>query len=262
MRRALAALAFLAATPAWADDDPRFCPSRPSLVDTPCTVEPGQVLAEIGAVDWTLDRQGRAREDTILIGDAQLRIGVADHADVQIGWTAYGHDRLRDASGVETAGGVGDVRLQLRRNLVHPDGKGAALALEPYVTAPVGGRAIGAGDWGYGLVVPANFDLSDAISFQFTGSVDAAVDEDRSGRHLSYSGDGGLGCKLTDKLSAVAEVQVVADEDPSEHTTQSTAAFSLAYQPSKRTQLDVLVGAGLNRDTPDLRVGFGGAVLF
>jgi hypothetical protein len=262
MRRELALVALLAATPAWAQDDPRFCVNRPSLVDTPCTVEPGHVLVEIGAVDWTLDRQGRSREDTIEIGDVQARIGFAGHAELQLGWTAYGHDRQRGPSSVETANGVGDVRIGVRRNLVHPDGKGFSVALEPYVTAPAGGRAIGAGDWGYGLVVPTNFDLSDRLSFQVMGSVDAAVDEDRSGRHLSYSGDWGLGYELTDALIAVAEVQVVADTDPSGHRTQSTAAVSLAVQPSKRTQLDVLVGAGLNRDTPDLRLGFGGAVLF
>jgi hypothetical protein len=262
VKRLLALVALIAATPAWAQDEPRFCVNRPSLVDTPCTVEAGHVLVEIGALDWTLDKQGRSREDTVEIGDVQARIGFAEHAELQLSWTAYGHDRQRAPSGVERADGVGDVRIGLRRNLVHPDGKGVSVALEPYVTAPVGGRAIGSGDWGYGLVVPTNFDLSDKLSFQVMGSIDAAVDEDRSGRHLSYSGDWGLGYELADNLIAVAEVQVVADADPTGHRTQSTAALSLAVQPSKRTQLDVLVGAGLNRDTPDLLLGFGGAVLF
>jgi hypothetical protein len=262
VKRWLAALLVLAATPAWADDDPRFCPNRPSLVDTPCTIEPGHVMLEVGALDWTLDQHGRSRDDTILIGDMQARIGFADHAEFQLGWTAYGHDRQRDASGVENAGGVGDVRFGVRRNLFHPDGKGFSVAVEPYVTAPVGGQAIGAGDWGYGLVVPTNVDLTDKLSLQVMGSVDAAVDQDRSGRHLSYSGDWGLGYELTDALVAVVEVQTIADEDPAGRTTQSTAAFSLAYQPTKRTQLDVLVGAGLNRDTPDLAIGVGGAILF
>lgn len=264
MKRALAAVALIVAAPtvAQGEDEPRFCVNRPSLVDTPCTVEPGHVLVEIGAVDWTLDRQGGAREDTILIGDAQARIGVADHAEVQIGWTAYGHVRQRDRFGVETAAGVGDLRVGVRRNLVHPDGKGTSVAIEPYVSVPTGGRAIGSGDWGYGMVVPANFDLSDKASFQFTGSVDAAVDQDRAGRHLSYSGAFGLGYELTDALVGVAEIQLVADEDTIGRVTQSTAAVSLAYLPTKTTQLDVIVGAGLNRDTPDLRLGIGGAVLF
>ena len=154
------------------------------------------------------------------------------------------------------------MRLGLRRNLLHPDGKGVSFALEPYVTAPVGGRAIGAGDWGFGVLLPANVDLSDKVSFQFTGSVDAAVDQDRSGRHLSYSGDWGLGFDLSDRVTTVAEIQVVADEDPSGRTTQSVAALSLAWQPTKRTQLDLLAAAGLNRDTPDLELGLGGAILF
>ena len=40
------------------------------------------------------------------------------------------------------------------------------------------------------------------------------------------------------------------------------AAGSLAWQPTGRTQLDVLIAAGLNHDAPDVRVLTGGAVLF
>lgn len=262
MRRWFAAGALLVATPALAQGEPRFCVNRPSLVDTPCTVEPGHVLLEIGAVDWTLDRKARAREDTILVADARARIGFADHAELQLSWTAYGYDRLRTPGGVVNASGVGDVRVAVRRNLRHPDGSGFSFAAEPYVTMPAGGRAIGAGDWGYGLVVPVNYDLTDAVSLQVMGSVDAAVDADRSGRHLSYSGNWGLGYQLAEKWITVAELQVVADADPSARITQSVAAVSLAFQPRKTLQLDVLVGAGLNRDTPDLNLALGGAVLF
>ncbi|MBN8808374.1 MAG: hypothetical protein J0I47_09090 [Sphingomonas sp.] len=50
--------------------------------------------------------------------------------------------------------------------------------------------------------------------------------------------------------------------NPAGHTTQSIAAVSLAFLPKKRMQLDVLVGAGLNHDTPDVRIVTGGAILF
>jgi hypothetical protein len=262
MTRALVVAALLAATPAWADDDPRFCVNRPSIVDTPCTVEPGRVLLEVGAVDWTLDKQHRTREDTIQIGDMQARIGFADHAEFQLSWTAYAHDRLRTTGMVSTAEGVGDVRLAVRRNLVHPDGSGFSVALEPYVTVPVGGRAIGAGEWGFGAALPLNYDLSDRAALQFTGSLDAVPDQDRSGRHFSSSGAVGLSYELLTSVFAVGEVQVTADDDPIGHTTQSVAAASLAWQPTKVTQLDLFVGAGLNRDTPDVQVAVGGAILF
>lgn len=264
--RVLAVAIAAVATPALAQDkdDLRFCPSRPSLAEGACTIDPGHVMVELSAFDWTLDKQPDSREDTILTGDVQIRLGLTSSSELQVNWTAYGHDRRRDtASGlVDSSASVGDVRIAFRQNLRHPDGKGFSVAIEPYVTLPTGGRAIGAGTWGGGVTMPVGFDLSDAVNLQFTGSLSAVPDEDRRGRHFAYSGDWGVAVQLGEKFDLVTEVQVTADQDPAGHNTQSVGAVSLAYKPTRRLQFDVLVGHGLNRDTPDLRILTGGAILF
>lgn len=244
-------------------EDARFCPNRPSLADSPCTVDPGRVLAEVSLIDWTRDDQRRTRDDTILAGDAMLRIGVTRNSEVQLGWTAYGHDRTRSATGrIDTIAGIGDVRLGFRQNLRNPDGSGFSFAIEPFATLPAGGHAIGAGTWGAGAVVPVSYDLGKGVSLDVTATMEAAPNASRRGRHLAYDGIVGLGYDLSDAITAVAEMQVSQDDDPAGATTQAVAAASLAWQPSKRTQLDVLVAAGLNRDTPDVRLVTGGAILF
>lgn len=43
--------------PAHAEDEPRFCPTRPSLGGSSCTTEPGRVHFEISALDWQRDDQ-------------------------------------------------------------------------------------------------------------------------------------------------------------------------------------------------------------
>lgn len=252
------------AAPAWAQADLRFCPNRPSLEESPCTVDPGHVLAEVSLLDWTRDDRPDAREDVILAGDAQLRLGLTSSSEIQLNWTAYGHDRLRGKpnGAVDQASGVGDVRLGFRQNLKNPDGSGLSYALEPYVTLPAGGRAIGAGDWAAGLVLPLSYAVTPKLSLQFTGQTSAAVNASRSGRHLSYGGDFGVGYQLGPRLGFVGEVEITADKDPSGHVTQATAAGSLAWAARKRLQLDFLVGAGLNRETPNFRFLTGGAVLF
>ena len=266
MTRFLPFATLLLAAPALAqgDDGPRFCPNRPSLGESGCTTEPGHVQLEMSAVDWTRDETRDARDDTVLVGDVQARFGLTPTAELQVSWTPYGHDRTRDrlAGGVDRRSDVGDVQVALRQNLRHPDGKGLSLGIEPSVTLPVGRRPIGAGTWGAGLVIPVTYDLTERLNLGLTNDVEAAPDDDGDGRHFLAQATIGLGYDLTERLTAVAELQVTQDNDPDGHRTQALAAGSIAWQPTRRLQLDVLVGAGLTRDTPDLRVLTGGAVVF
>lgn len=264
MKRLAATLVLLAATPAVAQEEPRFCPNRPSLGSSACTTDPGRVQMEASAFDWERDDTADERSDTIVAGDFLARFGVAPSTEVQVGWTAYGHARVRDkATGrISTESGTGDVLLAVRQNLRNADGDGFSFGIQPQVILPVGGEAIGAGDWGAGVLVPVSYDLSDALNLQFTGEADAAVDEDRDGRHLAYSGIVGLGYQLSKAVTLVGEVQVERDNDPADHQTRALAAGSIAWQPRSGLQLDLLAVAGLNHDAPDLRIVTGGAILF
>lgn len=264
-RLLLAACCLAAATPALAQEgDPRFCPTRPSLGSSACTTKPGQVHLELSALDWQLDDTRDQREDRIVAGDLLARIGVGPSTEVQVGWTAFGHVRTRDkvTGAVENTQGVGDVTVGLRQNLRNPDGKGLSFGVQPFVSLPTGTGSVGAGDWGAGVVLPVSYDLGDKINLEFTGEADAAVDQDGDGRHLAYSGIWGVSYQLSDKFTTVAELSLERDDDPMAHETHSLAALSLAYQPRKTLQLDVLAVAGLNRNSPDLRLVTGGAILF
>lgn len=265
----LSPLALMVALPAAAqsggdDGDVRFCPNRPSLGASGCTTLPGQVQVEMSGVDWTRDRKDGAQSDTLLYGDVVARIGVSRNAEVQVGWTPYGAVRTRDlATGAASRiGGTGDVTLGFRGALSHPDGKGLSAAVQPYVTLPVGGQAIGAGDWSAGMVLPVYYEIDDRWSIDFTGQAAAKADQDRHGRHVDVSGVVGLGYALSHAVTAVAELSAERDDDPTGATTQTLAAVSLAWQPTKRTQIDLLLVGGLNDAAPDARVVLGGAVAF
>ncbi|WP_374943296.1 transporter [Sphingomonas sp.] len=246
------------------DRGPRFCPTRPSLGESACVTEPGHVQVEVSAVDWTLAKDADAREDTVLAGDFLVRVGVSPTSELQVGWTPYGHVRTRDrATGaIEGDERVGDVVIGYRQNLRSPDGSGLSFGIEPRVTLPVGRSPVGAGTWGAALVVPVTYDLTDTLNIALTNEVDAAPDQDGRGRHFALNEVLGLGYDLTEKLTAVAELQVERERDPADHQTRALAAGSLAWQPRHGLQLDVLVGAGLNRDADDVRMLAGGAVGF
>ncbi|HXH14660.1 MAG TPA: transporter [Sphingomonas sp.] len=231
-----------------------YCPERPGI-DTPaCTMAKGRVSVETSIADWTRDDQPGSRNDNIVIGDTLVRVGVTDTIEARVGWTPFGHDRMRDSTGVDTVNGVGDVSLGMKANLINPDGTGLSVAALPYVTLPVGRSSIGSGDWGAGFLVPVTYALSDTVALDLTPEIDAAVDEDGDGRHLAYSAAAGVAVKLAKDFTLTGELQALRDDDPEEHATQTLAALSVAWSANDDLQFDVFGAAGLNNHTPDARL--------
>lgn len=236
-----------------------YCPDRPGLGTPSCTIDPGHVSVELGLADWSLDRSAAERVDTLIAGDLLLRYGIADHAEIQLGWTSFGReidrDRLTGTRSRQSA--VGDVTLALRRNIANPDGSGLSVALMPFATLPVGRQPIGAGDWGAGFRVPVSYEIDDRFSIELVPEADAAVDSDGKGRHLAYGGVAGLEAKMGKVLTATAEYQLMRDRDPSGHESQQLAGLSLAWQPRDNLQFDVGANGGLNHHAPDVELYVG-----
>ncbi len=258
---ALAAL--LSVSPAIAQERD-YCPTRPGLGTTPCTIDQGRMSVEIGLASWTRDTQSNQRSDQINLGDTLVRAGINDHVELFAGWQPYGQVRTETwlsgqtgARSIEKAKGSGDVTLGLKASLAHPDGSGFSVAVQPFVTLPTGGNAVGAGDWGAGLVLPMSYALPNDWSLQLTPEMDAAVDGDRKGRHFAASAVVGLSHPVSDTLSATAEVQVARDEDPAGAKTQALGGLSLAWMQGDAghgaaVQWDIGTQVGLNRAAPDI----------
>lgn len=255
----LVAALTVASPPACASEGRDLCADRPGLGTPACTVEPGRVILELGLGDWTGDGDAARRTDTILTGDALLRVGLTSALEAQVGWTALGTVRERDrvTGAVSRTTQTGDVTLALRQNLRSPDGSGFSLAVMPYATLPIGGRAIGAGDWGAGLVVPFSVEMG-ALSIGLTPHIDAAVDSDGDDRHLAYGSVAGIGLDVSDALSVAAELSLTRDCDAAGHATEALAGLSAGWQTDADSQWDVGANIGLNRDSPDVQlyVGF------
>lgn len=241
-----------------------YCPDRPGLNTPPCTIDKGRLSVETALADWTLERDPATRTDTMLIGDTLLRYGVTDSLEARLDWTPYGHVRQRDrlTGAVSRDSGVGDVVLSVRQNLARPAGDGLSIAFQPFVSVPVGSGGAGQGDWGAGLLAPISFELNDKLQLAATPEIDAAVDQDGSGRHPRYGSVVGAEYQLSKSVSATAELSLFRDHDPTGHSTQSLAGFSLAWQPSDDFQFDAGTALGLNRDSPDAEFYLGVARRF
>lgn len=263
MRLALAPLLLLLAAPAVAQGRD-LCPERPGLDTPPCVLDAGRVQIEAAAAGWTRETSAGSRSDTLVAGEFLLRYGLDDRTEARLDWAPYGHVRTRDrlTGAVERQDGTGDVTLSIKRSLVAPGGGGASVALLPHVSLPTGGRAIGAGDWGAGLLLPMSFALSEGAALILTPELDAAVDEDRDGRHLAWGSAGGLQVDLGDALSAAVEMQAIRDRDPDGHATRLLGSASLAWAAGEDSQFDVGTNLGLNRATPDVELYVGVARRF
>jgi len=253
-----------AVVPANAQELRDLCPSRPGLGTPPCIVDNGHVLAEVALGDWTREKDEATRSDTLLAGDVLLRYGVDAQSEVQLGWTAYGRQRDKDRSKrlVDRSSGIGDVTLAYKRSLSRPVGSGLSTAIQPFVTIPAGGAAIGAGDWSAGLILPVSAEILQGVSLQLSPEIDAAVDEDRDGRHLAYGTVIGIGVDVSDSINAALELSAFRDEDPSGHGTEMLLAGSLAWQPSDAWQIDAGSAFGMNAYSPDARLYIGVARRF
>lgn len=247
-----------------AAEEPRFCPTRPSLGGSSCTTEPGQLHFELSGVDWERDDQPGQRDDRIIAGDFLARLGVGKDTELQLGWTGFGSDRSRDklTGKIDRITGTGDLVFAVREHLAGREGRPFSAGAQAFLTAPTGRYPIGAGTWSAGMIVPVQYNLTEKLAVAFTGEADAASNGSGDGRHLAYSGIGGIRYKLTGTVSTSAEMVIERDNDPSEHVTRALTALSIAWRPAKKLQLDVLCVAGLNHSSPDLRVVTGGAILF
>ncbi len=260
----LSAMALTIGAPALAEDEPRFCPTRPSIGGSSCTTEPGRVHVEASTLDWQRDDQSDQREDRIVTADILTRVGVGKNTEIQFDWVGYGRDRTRDKATdtVDTVTGTGDMTFAIRQHLAGAKGKAFSAGVQAFVTAATGRYPIGAGTWSTGIIVPVQYDLTEKVAIAVTGEADAAANQSGTGRHLAYSEITGLRYKFTDQVTATAELSLERDDEPDQHETMALAALSAAWRPTKVVQLDILAAAGLNPASPALRLVTGGAILF
>jgi hypothetical protein len=236
-----------------------LCPDRPGLNTPACTIDAGRVQVEVSLADWARSSGGGVRSDELLLGDTLVRIGVSDSAELRIGWTPYGEQRVRDrlAGTRASDSGSGELTLGVKYNLMSPDGSGTSVGLLPSVTLPTGSGPLDSGDWSAAVQLPVSFDLGNDVSFGLTPEISAAVDGDGDGRHAAYALTAGFGFAPVDNLAVAIEAQVARDDDPTGGSTAAIAGVALGYQIGEDSQIDIGSQFGLNRNAADVELYVG-----
>ncbi|MFM9937283.1 MAG: transporter [Novosphingobium sp.] len=252
---AFAAL-LLSPVEAWADDAPDLCVDRPGIATPPCTLPAGRVMVEFGALGWDHAAGPSTRDDTLTFADTVARIGLGHATELQIGLGGWGHQRSRSGASVTTANGLGDATIGLRHGFGGEDD--AKVAVQAFVTLPVGRAPNGAGDWSAGVLIPIALSLPSGFELELTPEIDAAVNGSGRGRHVAWGGVVGLSHALSKAVSAAAEVSAYRDEDPDGASTDSRFALSTAWRAGRSFQIDLELDLGLTQGAPNhaLMIGF------
>ena len=233
-----------------------MCVDRPGIDTPPCTLHAGELMVEFGAVQWDHAATPGTRDDTLTFGDTVARIGLGNATEAFIGLGGWSHERSRDGRTVATARGIGDATVGLRHGFGGEDD--AKIAVQAYVSLPVGRSPGGAGDWGAGFLLPVSLPLPSGFELSMTPEVDAAVNGSGKGRHLAWGGVVGLSHALTPVISGSAEVAAYRDDDPDGASTDARVALSGAWRAGRRFQLDLELDIGISQGAPDhaLMLGF------
>jgi hypothetical protein len=250
------AVALAAGASASAGDLRDFCADRPGKATPACILDVGRLQLETGLVDAALQRGGGERDDVYTIGQTEIRYGITSRTELEAVVTPWSVERGRDASGSTRRSGFGDLALGFRTALTDPDGKGAQVSFQGFVSAPTGTHHQGAGDWEGGARLPISTDLGGGFSLGLTPEIDLRRDGDTGGRHLAFASAVSVGHPLG-PLSVGAELWAEADEDPGGHANAASFDLTAAWMAGTDLQLDAGLNAGLTHDTPDLEVYVG-----
>lgn len=220
-----------------------YCPTRPSLGQSACTIESGRLAIETALSDW----ERSSDSDTVLFGDTLVRLGLTDTTELQVEWTPLGI--ARDRPGGPNVARTGDVQIGTRIALRNPDGKGLSYGVQPSIVVPVGRTPVGQGGWGAAMVAPVSYDLTDTINLQFSPELAWMPREDRGGNAVVATGTLGLGLMLGKACQLTGEFQW----ERADHVAEHRLALAVAWQVSDDFFIDTGGVAGLDDHTPGLR---------
>ena len=243
-------------------DDQTICADRPSKSTGPCTVPQGKWQIETGLVDWTRDRSGGLKTDTIVWANTAIKYGIGRRTDLELWITPLETASVHGGGESEHHSSFGDTVLRIKYALTSDDAP-VQVALDPFVKIPTANHRLGNGKVEGGLLVPIEIPIGKSpITLSLDPEVDLFANSDGSGHHLAADNVVNLGLAVNDRVTVSTEVWTMWDWDPAGTGKQASWDVAGSYLATKALQLDVGANFGLNNQTPDFEVYSGVSVRF
>ncbi|ROP77178.1 outer membrane putative beta-barrel porin/alpha-amylase [Stenotrophomonas rhizophila] len=249
----LLSLLFCGAVHAQQDAPPDIAFDRPGIGFAAWTLPRGSIALEAGLLSFSRDRDDAGVLSTQYSADITLRIGVAEHLELQAFTSPWNHLRVapRDTP-AERSSGAGDVGVGLKVALPLSSEK-HAVALLASTTFATGSRDFSEGATQYALGASYEYDVDD----RWTGALYANLT--RGGSEDSVTWAPSVSFAATDTVSTYLEVGFT---DTHGEPSSRIAGAGVTWMVKPRVQLDASFDVGLNDDSPDIQAGLGVSVYF
>lgn len=255
MRLPAALALLLIASPALAqegdDEAPAF--DRPGIGFAPTTLPRGSVAVELGLPSLERDRDDDGILSTQYSSDVTLRIGLAEHVELQAFGTPFNHLQVkpRDAAG-RSRNGAGDSGVALKLALPSTSDK-HAVALLASSSFGTGSRDFSEGGTQYALGASYQYSFDDRWSGALYANATRGAGQD------SFTWSPSVSLALTDTVGAFIEAGFThTDGEPA----TAIAGAGLTWMVARSVQLDASLDLGLDHDSPDLQAGLGVSFFF
>jgi hypothetical protein len=235
------------------DAPPDIAFDRPGIGFAASTLPRGGVALEAGLPSFSRDRDDAGVLTTQYSADITLRIGLAEHLELQAFTSPWNHLRVapRDAPAGRSSG-AGDVGVGLKVALPLSSEK-HAVALLASTTFATGSRDFSEGATQYALGASYEYDFDD----RWTGALYANVT--RGGSEDSVTWAPSVSFAATETVSTYLELGFT---DTHGEPSTRIAGAGVTWMVKPRVQLDASFDVGLNDDSPDVQAGLGVSVYF
>ena len=228
---------------------------RPDRTESPYTVDAGHQQVEIDAIAWTRDKVGEVEARTLSLATTNLKFGLFPRSDIQFVLGTWSEERI-EVPGFpeETSSGVGDLAIRWKQNLFGNDGGKVAMALMPFVQAPL--EDFDSDLIEGGLIVPVGFEGPSGFGIGVMGEVDFRRDAAGDGRHAEWIVSATASHGLGGSLGGYLEIFSLSSSESGAPWT-GTFDVGLTYGIGENVQLDGGANFGLSDETEDVTVFLG-----
>ena len=233
---------------------------RPSVTDSPFTIDAGVFQIESDVVNWKLDYDKGVRVRTWIIGNTNFKIGLTNWMDLQVFPQFYVNTRTGGPAFGKAVehDGFGDTTVRLKINLLGNDGGKLVIGFVSSLKMPTNTGDTGNHVWEPGFGLPVNYSLPWGFTLFAQTRIDILDQQGSSNMRVQWQNPIGLSRAIIGNLSGYIEFYDAVSTGRNQDWI-GTFDTGLIYQVTPNFSVDVNSFFGLTRSAPDYNVfiGFG-----
>ena len=222
------------------------------VTETPQTVAPGKLRFEIDGLRLAYDRADAAGNKVtgVAVASTIVTAGITESFDVQAGLDLFLRRSVEFRGRRDSRAGIGDLYFRAKWTFWRDQGRGAALAVMPYVKIPSNSAGLGNDAVEGGLIFPWAMKTGEGVTAGAMLRWDMVRNDDDNGYDARWHLSGYVQQDITKMLAAYAE-GLLSLYSTGFSQWQGGVGVGLLCQVTKSIQLDYEIMRGLNRRATD-----------